>query len=222
VRGTGYVAVRPAVPYRGRVPSLVTPAIPAGSMAALPQPEIHAFGAVLRPWRDTDRDAVVAGYADPAIVRWHCRTMTRDEAGQWIAAWSDRWQAETGAGWAVLADGEVAGQLSLRRIDLFEGAAEASYWVLPQARGRRIAPRALCAVSAWAFDTLGLHRVELSHSVANVASCRVAVSAGFAAEGTKRGELRHTDGWHDMHLHARLDGDGWGGAADLADGDGQP
>jgi hypothetical protein len=23
-------------------------------------------------------------------------------------------------------------------------------------------------------------------------------------EGTKRAELLHTDGWHDMHLHARL------------------
>jgi RimJ/RimL family protein N-acetyltransferase len=41
----------------------------------------------------------------------------------------------------------------------------------------------------------------------NVASCRVALYAGFAAEGTKRGEARHADGWHDMHLHARLEND---------------
>jgi hypothetical protein len=32
--------------------------------------------------------------------------------------------------------------------------------------------------------------------------------AGWAAaEGTKRGEALHADGWHDMHLHARLAGD---------------
>ena len=31
--------------------------------------------------------------------------------------------------------------------------------------------------------------------------------AGFPLEGTKRGESRHRDGWHDMHLHARLAGD---------------
>ncbi|HVB43153.1 MAG TPA: GNAT family protein [Streptosporangiaceae bacterium] len=42
------------------------------------------------------------------------------------------------------------------------------------------------------------------HSTMNPASCRVAGNAGFAYEGTKRREALHRDGWHDMHLHARL------------------
>ncbi len=176
-------------------------------MAALTQPEIHANDLLLRPWQPSDRRAVVAAYADPTIQRWHCRSMTDDEAGDWIAAWPDRWRSETGAGWAVLDAGCVVGQISLRRIDLAEGLAEVSYWVLPDARGRRVAPRALSAVTSWSLAALRLHRVELSHSTANVASCRVAQYAGFAAEGTKRGEGRHTDGWHDMHLHSRLDTD---------------
>jgi RimJ/RimL family protein N-acetyltransferase len=33
---------------------------------------------------------------------------------------------------------------------------------------------------------------------------RVAVKAGFAAEGIERDGERHADGWHDMHVHARL------------------
>ncbi len=177
-------------------------------MAALTQPEIHANGIVLRPWQPADRAAVVAAYADPAIQRWHCRSMTDDEARDWIAAWPGRWRGETGAGWAVVEAGHVAGQVSLRRVDLVEGLADVSYWVLPGARGRGIAARALSAVAAWSFQTLRLHRVELSHSTANAASCRVAHRAGFVAEGTKRGEARHADGWHDMHLHARLVGDG--------------
>ncbi|MEH0985137.1 GNAT family N-acetyltransferase [Micromonospora sp. CPCC 205556] len=186
------------------MPSLATPAVPPGSMAALTQPEIHGDGVVLRPWRPADRPSVVTAYADPAIQRWHCRSMTDDEAGDWIAGWPRRWRAETGAGWAVLHGGEVAGQIGLRRVDLVEGLAEVSYWVLPHTRGRRVAGRALTALTRWSFATLGLHRVELSHSTANPASCRVATRAGFAAEGTKRGEGRHADGWHDMHLHSRL------------------
>jgi RimJ/RimL family protein N-acetyltransferase len=51
---------------------------------------------------------------------------------------------------------------------------------------------------------LGLHRLELLHSVHNHASCHVAANAGFAIEGTLKGALEHPDGWHDMHLHARL------------------
>jgi RimJ/RimL family protein N-acetyltransferase len=195
------------VPYGQHVPSLATPAAPPGSMAALTQPEIRANGVLLRPWQPSDRPAVVVAYADPAIQRWHCRSMTDDEAGDWIDAWPGRWRSETGAGWAVLDAGDVAGQISLRRVVLVEGLAEVSYRVLPGARGRRIAPRALSAVTAWAFGTLRLHRVELCHSTANVASCRVAQHAGFTAEGTTRGEGRHADGWHDMHPHARLDND---------------
>jgi ribosomal-protein-alanine N-acetyltransferase len=40
--------------------------------------------------------------------------------------------------------------------------------------------------------------------VANVASCRVAASAGFWEEGLRRGAALHADGWHDMHVHALL------------------
>jgi hypothetical protein len=36
---------------------------------------------------------------------------------------------------------------------------------------------------------------------------RVAGKAGFAFEGTKRSAVLHQDGWHDMHLHARVQGD---------------
>jgi RimJ/RimL family protein N-acetyltransferase len=200
--------VAEGLPYGRNVPLLVAPAVPPGRMAALTQPEIGAREVTLRPWQPSDRPVVVAAYADPAIQHWHGRSMTDEEAGDWIDSWPRLWRNETGAGWAVLDAGTVAGQISLRWIDLAAGLAEVSYWVLPAARGRRIAPRALGALTTWSFGTLGLHRLELDHSTANVASCRVAQQAGFAAEGTKRGYCRHPDGWHDMHLHARLSSDG--------------
>lgn len=147
---------------------------------------------------------MLAAYADPAIRRWHARTMTADEARAYIENWERRWCQESGAGWAVTEDGKVAGQISLRTIDLREGLAEVSYWVLPEARGRRTATRALQALTGWGFGTLGLHRIEVMHSTRNEASCRVAMAAGYELEGTKRSEAKHEDGWHDMHLHARV------------------
>ena len=189
------------------MPSLVTPALPVGTLASQQQPEIHAEGLVLRPWRAEDHATVLAAYADPGIQRWHARTMTDDEARAWIENWARRWCQETGAGWAVTEEDKVAGQISLRTIDLQEGLAEVSYWVLPAARGRRTAKRALTAMSAWAFGELGLHRIEVLHSTRNEASCRVATAAGFALEGTKRSEAKHADGWHDMHLHACVTSD---------------
>ena len=202
------MGVAAGLPYIRNVPSLATPALPPGTIAALAQPAISANGIALRPWQASDGPVVVAAFADPAIQRWHCRSLTDHEAADWIDSWSARWRDETDASWAVLDADNVVGQVGLRRVDLSEGMAAVSYWVLPTARGRRVAPRALLALTEWSFRTLGLHRLGLSHSTGNVASCRVAQHTGFAAEGTKRGGALHADGWHDMHLHARLSTDG--------------
>jgi RimJ/RimL family protein N-acetyltransferase len=56
----------------------------------------------------------------------------------------------------------------------------------------------------WAFEEAGFHRMGLEHSIGNPASSRVAVKAGFREEGIRRGAGLHADGWHDMHVHARL------------------
>ncbi|MEV0897685.1 GNAT family N-acetyltransferase [Actinoplanes sp. NPDC049802] len=189
------------------MPLLTTPALPPGSLSAATQPVIDGEGLRLRPWREGDADAVVAGFADPAVRRWHCRSLSPAEALVWIAQWPARWRAETDAGWAIVEGGQVVGQTGLRHISLDEGLAHISYWVLPAARGRRTAPRALVALTRWSFTELGLHRLELSHSTQNAASCQVAQRCGYLLEGTKRSEARHADGWHDMHLHARLSTD---------------
>ncbi|MGR6319611.1 GNAT family N-acetyltransferase [Micromonospora soli] len=186
------------------MPLLTTPALTPGALAHRPQPDIPADGLLLRPWRPDDLPAVRAAYTDPDIRRWHCRTMTDDEARAWLTAWPHRWHAETGAGWAVTDTTGVLGQISLRQIDLAEGRGEVSYWVLPTARGHHVAARALTALTTWSLHQAGLHRLWLRHSTANPASCRVADRAGLTAEGTNRGAARHADGWHDMHLHARL------------------
>lgn len=189
------------------MPSLVDPVVRPGTMKSRLQPDLHGADLTLRPWLPSDRATVVGAYADPGIRQWHARSMTNEEATDWIAHWPGRWRAESGAGWAVLDEGKVAGQISLRRLSLPLGLGEVSYWVLPAARGRRIAPRALLTMSTWAFETLGLHRIEVAHSTVNQPSCRVATTTGFALEGTKRAEMRHADGWHDMHLHAKLSTD---------------
>ena len=187
--------------------------MPPGTLATREQPEIHGQGLTLRPWQPEDHPTVLTAYTDPAIQRWHARTVTDDEARAWIENWQRRWRDETGAGWAVVdgdavvESGKVAGQVSLRTIDLQEGLAQVSDGVLPSARGRRTASRALTALTEWAFGQLGLHRIEVMHSTANEPSCRVATAAGYELEGTKRSEAKHADGWHDLHLHARIVGD---------------
>jgi RimJ/RimL family protein N-acetyltransferase len=186
------------------MPELTAPVVPAGRLRDMPQPDVVVEELVLRPWLLSDVPAIVEAYRDPDIQRWHVRSMTEDEAAGWLLSWASRWTAETGASWAVEADGLVVGRVALHTLDLADGQGEAGYWVLPSARGRGVAPRALRAMTDWMFDHVGLHRVHLEHSTRNEASCRVAAKAQFAPEGTTRSSVLHIDGWHDMHQHARL------------------
>ncbi|MGZ4124468.1 MAG: GNAT family N-acetyltransferase [Actinomycetota bacterium] len=164
---------------------------------------------MLRPWRPSDVDAVVEAFADAEIQYWHMRRFDPDEAVAWIEEWTSRWTAETDASWAIVeADAdEAAGYLGLRGVSLPSGYGQISYWVRPSFCRRGLATAATAATAAaaaWSFDDLGLHRVEIRHSVRNLPSCGVAQRSGFAYEGTAVEALLHSDGWHDMHVHARI------------------
>ncbi len=184
------------------MPSLVTAADPGGW--SQPQPCIDGDVFTLRPWESGDVPVLLEAYGDPAVQQWHARSMTADEAEQWVVSRAERWAAETGVDWAVVQDGAVRGRVGLRRMNLAEGYGEVAYWVLPTARGQGLAPRAVRVMTGWFFGNTGLHRLELAHSAGNAASCRVAHKSGYRYEGTKRQQALHPDGWHDMHLHSRL------------------
>lgn len=193
------------------MPYLIEPVLPAGTLSHSPQPDLPTGdGLVLRPWRTEDASAVHAAFQDPLIQQWHVRRADSvEEAAGWIEQWRGVWRGERAAQWAV-ADADtdrLVGRVGLRDILLGSGTAELAYWTAPEARGRGIAVRATAALTRWALDTIGFHRLELHHSTVNRASCRVAAKAGYALEGTKRSALLHPDGWHDMHLHARVRGD---------------
>ena len=96
------------------------------------------------------------------------------------------------------------GHVGLSQIEHRHDTAWASYWVAETFRGRGLATRGLIALTDHAFRDLGLFRVELGHRADNIASCRVAVRAGFAAEGIERSKLRYGDLRFDVETHARL------------------
>ncbi|MDT0454530.1 GNAT family N-acetyltransferase [Streptomyces sp. DSM 41527] len=184
--------------------------VPPGRMATMKQPVLGLpNGLELRPWRLSDAGVLVTAGQDPGIRQWNrLLVATPEDARQRIERMHERWRAELSAIWAIARpDGEALGLIGWGDIDLTGGSAEIVYWILPSARGGGAVAEATKRVSEWALNDLGLHRLRLCHSVANPASCRVAVKAGYALEGTMRSALLHADGWHDEHLHALVQGD---------------
>ncbi|WP_328882775.1 GNAT family N-acetyltransferase [Streptomyces sp. NBC_00299] len=193
------------------MPFLTSPVLPAGTLARIPQPTLRTGdGLLLRPWRADDAPAVHAAFQDPVMHQWHARAADSvAEVCGWIAEWRTAWTEERHPQWAVV-DAEsdrLLGRVALREVHLDDGTAEVAYWTTAEARGRGVAARATTTLARWALDDIGFHRLELLHAVRNEASCRVAGKAGFLLEGTKRSSALHRDGWHDMHLHARVQGD---------------
>ena len=181
--------------------------IVAGSIADREQPTLDGRQVTLRRWEAADRQALIDAFKDLEIQRWHfLRIDSPAEAEAWIERTREGWRSETVVTWAISAGDRAGavGRISIYLHDLSNGLGEISYWVDPGARGAGLATDALVTVAAWAFDEVGMHRVEVAHSVANPSSCRVATKAGFEAEGTRSSALQHVDGWHDMHVHRRI------------------
>ncbi|MEO3869623.1 GNAT family N-acetyltransferase [Nonomuraea sp. B12E4] len=175
----------------------------------------------LREWHAGDAPVVFRAFQVPDLRRQApFPVLTLQDAHGWIASWQG-----AGHAFAVTAGGRVVGNVAVLGIDGY-GNGCVSYWVMPAARGRGIAAAATRRLARWAFGERGLSRLELRHRMNNPASCRVAVKAGFRAEGIERAGRGHDGrrlqggrheggrgpggyegGGFDVERHVRLAGD---------------
>ncbi|MFE9450706.1 GNAT family N-acetyltransferase [Streptomyces sp. NPDC006739] len=180
-----------------------------------PRLEPVGQGLRLRRW-DGEREADVAawlrGRSDPEFRRWNTpMKQVTDLAGARESLREQAAGADSGgcAPFCVTdaETGAILGHVGVNAIDRVLRVARVGYWVLPEARGRAVATRALALASRWAFAELALHRLELGHALGHEGSCRIARRCGFAYEGTLRGamfEAGRKDAFRDVHLHARI------------------
>ena len=171
----------------------------------------------LRPLEATDEAAVAVALRDAEIRRWNTGIAILNapeiaRAAMWLRIREEGWISGSAANFAVVdaTTGALLGTVGVRDINHLPQQAIASYWTMPDARGRGVAPQSLDVVARWAFAAadaggLGLHRIWLDHALINPGSCRVAEKAGFRLEGTMRESfLLYTGERLDSHLHARL------------------
>jgi RimJ/RimL family protein N-acetyltransferase len=162
----------------------------------------------IRPPAPEDAHRAFELLNDPDVRRWNptraCPDLATAEA--WLRDGAD-WSDGSHATWSALdrATGRLVGNVSLFAIDSDDLVAKIGYRVHPDARGRGTARQMVDAVTRWAFTERGLARVQLEHAVPNLASCKVALAAGFVLEGTARSAYAAPgDGREDCHLHGRL------------------
>ena len=138
---------------------------------------------MLRPPDERDVSAIGRGIDDPDVIRAFGRaTMSAERL---LGMNRRRWAEGTGATFAICdVDGRCVGHVFVNITGPRRGSV--GYWLLPEARGRGLATRAVRLISAWALRDLGLERVGLSTEPSNLASQRVAERCGFQREGIFR------------------------------------
>jgi [ribosomal protein S5]-alanine N-acetyltransferase len=152
-------------------------------VAPIPQSVLSDGVVTLRATEERDLVAVERGIHDPEVIRAFGRPTLAAE--QVLQLNRDRWDRGTAATFAICDDTDrCLGHVFVNITT--QGTGTVGYWLLPEARGKGLATRAVRLVSHWALHELGLARVGLLTEPSNEASLRVAEHSGFQREGLLR------------------------------------
>ncbi|MEV4436450.1 GNAT family N-acetyltransferase [Streptomyces sp. NPDC049585] len=152
---------------------------------------------LLRPFTSADVPAVHAACQDPEIPRWTRvpSPYTQEDARTFVERIAvDGWRDDTAYSFGVFTreGGHLVGAMGLVRLSLLNGPereAELGYWTAKEQRGRGYTVEAAREVCRWAFEDLGVERLEWLAEAGNEGSRAVALKAGFRMEGMLRSRL---------------------------------
>ncbi len=170
---------------------------------------LSGLGLRLRPLTRRDRN-------EWNRLRWENREWlepweSQDPRGQghlpsfndYVRAQAKESKQGTSFGWLITEDGPMLGHVTLSHIT--RGAicsATVGYWVSRHRAGEGIAPRTVALVTDFAFEELGLHRVEINIRPENSASLRVVQKLGFREEGIRKSYIFIDGEWRDHRSFA--------------------
>lgn len=179
-------------------------------LLSYPDPPLSDGTIVLRRWEEGDIGCVEEASSDPRIPKGTTvpATFTRAEGLAWIKR---QWgRADNGEGLSLAIAESGSGEALGLVVLLFRrqpGTTEIGYWLIPRARGRRLASRAVALVTRWALTDAALERVEALVEPDNIASQRVLETAGFHREGHLRSYLVFGGGRVDALIYSLLPSD---------------
>ena len=151
---------------------------------------------VLRPFREDDvsrlYEAVRESIAEISPwLSWCHRDYSIEESRDFI---SSRVQAADSGEWYSFGVFEkdtekFLGGVGLNFINRVHRMGNLGYWVRTSETGRGIATEAARLMARFAFEHVGLHRVEIVAALKNIPSQRVAAKTGAVREGVLRNRL---------------------------------
>ena len=152
----------------------------------------------LEPWEPLPEPGLPDPAIDPEAFRSRC------------GAWDRQRHFDSAYGYGMfLLDGTFVGEVSLGSVQRgpFQGAS-IGYWVDQAHAGHGYVPEGVVLIMRFAFEELGLHRLEAAIVPRNTASRRVAEKLALREEGTALAYLQIRGRWED-HVRYAITVDEW-------------
>lgn len=139
-------------------------------------------------------------------MSWAHDQYSLQEAKEFIRITRSRWEEGTLFAFAITdaKSGSILGGCSLSHIHPVYHLCNLGYWVRTRRRGEGIAVRATRLAARYAFEKIGLIRVEVVMAVHNVASQRVAEKAGAHYEGILHNRMVVGREIYDAHMYSLI------------------
>lgn len=167
---------------------------------------------VLRPFRVEDANQLYQAVHESLKqlrpwMAWANESYTEATAREYITITRGRWEEHSLYAFAIIQDDEILGGCTLSSIHSVYRYCNLGYWVRRSRHGRGIAGRAAKLAARFAFEQLGLVRVEIVVAVGNTASVRVAEKLGAHYEGVLLNRMIVGRSVHDAHMYSLLPSD---------------
>lgn len=140
-------------------------------------------------------------------MSWATNSYSELTAREYITIARARWNEQTFYAFAITHADEVLGACTLSSLHPIYHFCNLGYWVRTSQRGHGIAGRAAKLAARFAFEQLGLIRVEIVIGVRNQASLRVAEKIGAHDEGILLNRMVIGKSIYDAHMFSLLPSD---------------
>ncbi|WP_064602907.1 GNAT family N-acetyltransferase [Photobacterium sp. J15] len=155
---------------------------------------------LFRPFKRVDLHALYEAITSsaPELSPWlvWCKDNYHpDDAYDWINASRQNWLNDIGYELAIFDrhNLEFIGAISLNNVSQQLNSAELGYWIKTSCHQQGFATEACRAMAAFAFNALGLTRLEIVVHTGNLASQRTALACQAKFEGTARNRIYAQD-----------------------------
>ncbi len=166
-------------------------------------------GFTLRRFRSEDAEAIYSAVIANSdhlreYMHWMVPDYSIEHAKAFIASSTKAAEEKKSLGFGIFRESVLIGSIGFVNFDHAARRTEIGYWIDKAHEGQGIISRSCRSLINYAFEDLGMNRIEIRCSTENVRSAAIPLRLGFTLEGTLRQSEMRNGRLHDFAVYGLL------------------